>query len=130
MASNSVPGASPLAKELGGKVGSGTIVATVVPPPTERALAVVREYQAAIEKQLGKKELSFTSLESYIGAKVMVEALRRAGPKLTREGFMRELDNLKGYDVGGYVVSFAPTNHNGSSFVELTVIGRDLKFSY
>jgi branched-chain amino acid transport system substrate-binding protein len=130
MASNSFPGASPLAKELGGKVGSGTIVATVVPPPTERALAVVREYQAAIEKQLGKKDLSFTSLESYIGAKVMVEALRRAGPKLTREGFMRELDNLKGYDAGGYVVSFAPTNHNGSSFVELTVIGRDLKFSY
>ena len=44
---------------------------------------------------------------------------------------MRELDNMKGgYDVGGYVVSFAPNNHNGSSFVELTVIGRDLKFAY
>ena len=25
---------------------------------------------------------------------------------------------------------FAPNNHNGSSFVELTVIGRDLKFGY
>ena len=31
---------------------------------------------------------------------------------------------------GGYVVGFGPNNHNGSSFVELTVIGRDLKFSY
>ena len=130
MASNSFPGASPLAKELGGEAGAGTIVATVVPPPTRRALPIVHEYQAAIEKQLGKKELSFTSLESYIGAKVMVEALRRAGPKVTRESFERELDNLKAYDVGGYVVSFSPTNHNGSSFVELTVIGRDLKFSY
>ena len=130
MVSNSFPGASPLAKELGGKDGAGVIVATVVPPPTRRALPIVHEYQAAIEKQLGKKEWSFTSLESYIGAKVMVEALRRAGPKLTREGFMRELDSLKAYDVGGYVVSFAPNNHNGSSFVELTVIGRDLKFSY
>ena len=131
MVSNSFPGASPLAKELGGKDGSGVIVATVVPPPTKRSLPIVHEYQAAIEKQLGKKELSFTSLESYIGAKVIVEALRRAGPRLTREGFMRELDNMKGgYDVGGYVVSFAPNNHNGSSFVELTVIGRDLKFAY
>lgn len=130
MVSNSFPGASPLAKELGGKVGAGTIVATVVPPPTKRALPIVQEYQAAIEKQLGKKDWSFTSLESYIGAKVMVEAIRRAGPKLTREGFMRELDNMKGYDVGGYFVSFSPSNHNGSSFVELTVIGRDLKFSY
>ena len=131
MVSNSFPGASPLAKELGGKDGSGVIVATVVPPPSKRALPIVQEYQAAIEKQLGKKELSFTSLESFIGAKVMVEAIRRAGPKLTRDGFMAQLDNMKGgYDVGGYVVSFAPNNHNGSSFVELTVIGRDLKFSY
>ena len=129
-ASNSFPGASPLAKELGGKDGSGVIVATVVPPPGKRSLPIVQEYQAAIEKQLGKKELSFTSLESFIGAKVMVEALRRAGPKLTREGFMRELDNMKGYDAGGYIVAFSPTNHNGSSFVELTVIGRDLKFGY
>jgi ABC-type branched-subunit amino acid transport system substrate-binding protein len=129
MASNSFPGASPLAKELG-KDGAGTIVATVVPPPTKRSLPLVHEYQAAIEKQLGKKEYSFTSFEAYIGAKVMVEAMRKSGPKLTREAFMRELDAMKDYDAGGYNVGFSPTNHNGSSFVELTVIGREQKFSY
>jgi branched-chain amino acid transport system substrate-binding protein len=130
MASNSFPGASPLAKELGGKDGAGVIVATVVPPPSKRSLPIVQEYQAAVEKQLGKKEWSFTSMESFIAAKVMVEALRKAGPKLTREAFMAQLDGMKAYDVGGYVVGFAPNNHNGSSFVELTVIGRDLKFGY
>jgi len=129
MASNSFPGASPLAKELG-KDGAGVIVATVVPPPTKRSLPIVQEYQAAIEKQLGKKEHSFTSLESYIGAKVAVEALRRAGPKLTRESFMRALDSMSSFDTGGYVVGFSPANHNGSSFVELTVIGAGLKFNY
>jgi branched-chain amino acid transport system substrate-binding protein len=129
MASNSFPGASPLAKELGGE-GAGTIVATVVPPPTKRSLTVVQEYQTAIEKQLGRKEYSFTSLESFIGAKVAVEALRRAGPRPTREGFMQALDGMKSFDTGGYVVSFSPQSHNGSSFVELTVIGRDLKFNY
>ena len=67
------------------RTAPGVIVATVVPPPTKRSLPIVQEYQAAIEKQLGKKDLSFTSLESYIAAKVTVEALRRAGPKLTRE---------------------------------------------
>lgn len=129
MASNSFPGASPLAKELG-KDGAGVIVATVVPPPTKRSLPIVQEYQAAIEKQLGRKEYSFSSFEAYIGARVMVEAMRRAGPRLTREAFMRELDAMKDYDTGGYGVRFSPTNHNGSSFVELTVIGRELKFSY
>ena len=129
MASNSFPGASPLAKELG-KDGAGTIVATVVPPPTKRSLPLVQEYQAAIEKQLGRKDYSFTSFEAYIGAKVMVEAMRRAGPRLTREAFMRQLDAMKDYDAGGYTVAFSPANHNGSSFVELTVIGREQRFSY
>ena len=129
MASNSFPGASPLAKELG-KQGAGFIVATVVPPPSKRSTPIVQEYQAAIEKHLGKKDYSFTSLESYIAAKATVEALRRAGPKLTREGFMQALDGMKGFDTGGYVVGFSPTNHNGSSFVELTVLGHDLKFNY
>lgn len=129
MASNSFPGASPLAKELG-KDGAGVIVATVVPPPGKRALPIVQEYQAAIEKQLGSKAYSFTSLESYIGAKVLVEALKRAGPKPTRESFMHALDGMKSYDTGGYVVGFSPTDHNGSSFVELTIIGQGQKFNY
>jgi branched-chain amino acid transport system substrate-binding protein len=129
MASNSFPGASPLAKELG-KQGAGFIVATVVPPPSKRSTPIVQEYQLAIEKQLGKKDYSFTSLESYIAAKATVEALRRAGPKLTREAFMQALDGMKGFDTGGYVVGFSPTNHNGSSFVELTVLGHDQKFNY
>jgi ABC-type branched-subunit amino acid transport system substrate-binding protein len=129
MASNSFPGASPLAKELG-KQGEGVIVATVVPPPTKRSLPIVKEYQQAMEHHFGKKEWSFTSLESYIGAKVLVEALKRAGPRPTREGLMSALDNLKDFDVGGYSVSFAHDNHNGSSFVELTVIGEGHKFNY
>jgi branched-chain amino acid transport system substrate-binding protein len=129
IASNSFPGASPLAKELG-KDGAGVIVATVVPPPTKRSLPIVQEYQVQIEKLLGRKDYSFTSFEAYIGAKVMVEAMRRAGPRLTREAFMRELDAMKEFDTGGYAVAFGAANHNGSSFVELTVIGRDLKFTY
>ena len=77
MVSNSFVGASALAKELG-KDGAGVAIAQVVPPPTKRSVSVVREYQEAIEKQLGRKEYSFTSLESYIAAKVAVEARRPA----------------------------------------------------
>lgn len=127
MASNSFPGASPLAKELGAE-GAGVVVATVVPPFTRRSLPIVTEYRAAMEKHLGKAQFSFTSLESYIGAKVTVEALRRAGPKLTREAFMQALDRLSSHDVGGYLVSFSPTNHNGSGFVELVVMSKDQRF--
>jgi branched-chain amino acid transport system substrate-binding protein len=129
MVSNSFPGASPLARELG-KEGVGVAMSQVVPPPTQRSIPVVREYQDAIAKHTGKKEFSFTSLESYISAKVTVEALKRAGQKPTRESFMQALDNMKQFDAGGYGVSFSPTNHNGSSQVEVTVISSQLRFAY
>lgn len=128
-ASTSFVGASALASELGDQ-GTGVVVAQVVPPYARTSVQVVREYQAAIEKSLGKKDFSFTSLESFIGAKVLVEAIRRSGANPTREGLMKTLDAMQSFNVGGYVVDFSPTNHNGSRFVELTAIGRAGKFAY
>jgi len=129
VATNSFPGANQLAKELG-KEGAGVIVATVVPPYARMSLPVVNEYRAAMEKYMDRKDFSFTSIESFVAAKATVEALRRAGPKLTREGFMQALDNLSSYDTGGYTIGFTPKDHNGSSFVELTIIGKDGGFKF
>jgi ABC-type branched-subunit amino acid transport system substrate-binding protein len=128
-ASTSFVGASALATELG-EQGMGVVVAQVVPPYSRASIQVVREYQAAMEKSLGKKDYSFTSLESYIGAKVLVEGIRRAGTNPTREGLMKALDGLQNFNVGGYVVDFTPTNHNGSKFVELTAISKSGRFAY
>ena len=128
MVSNSFPGSTPLSKELGTD-GVGVVIAQVVPSPFGGSTAiVVAEYRAASEKLLGRQEYSFTSLESFIAAKVVVEAIRRAGPNLSRETLMLALDNMSSYDAGGYFVSFSAKNHNGSKFVDLTIIGRDLKF--
>jgi ABC-type branched-subunit amino acid transport system substrate-binding protein len=128
-ASTSFVGASALAAELGDQ-GTGVVVAQVVPPYSRASVQIVREYQAAIEKSLGKKDFSFTSLEAYISAKVLVEAIRRAGSNPTREGLMKALDGMQNYNVGGYVVDFTSTNHNGSRFVELTAISKAGRFAY
>jgi ABC-type branched-subunit amino acid transport system substrate-binding protein len=128
-ASTSFVGASALAAELGDQ-GTGVVVAQVVPPYARASVPIVKEYQAAIEKSLGKKDYSFTSLESYIGAKVLVEAIRRSGANPTREGLMKTLDSMQQFNVGGYVIDFSPTNHNGSRFVELTAISKAGRFAY
>jgi len=128
-ASTSFVGASALATELG-EQGVGVVVAQVVPPYSRASIPVVREYQAAIEKLLGKKAYSFTSLEAYIGAKVLVEAIRRAGANPTREGLLKTLDSMQNFNVGGYQVDFSPSNHNGSRFVELTSISKAGRFAY
>jgi len=125
--SNSFPGSSAFAQALGAD-GLGVAMAQVVPTVTRRSIPIVKEYQEAVEKLTGKKHYSFQSLEAYIAMKVLVEGLRRAGPKVDREGLLRALDSIQNYDLGGYVVSFSPTNHNGSSYVGLTILGRDLAF--
>jgi ABC-type branched-subunit amino acid transport system substrate-binding protein len=125
--STSFAASTPFANALGGD-GLGVAMAQVVPSYLRRSVPVVREYQGAMEAAFGKREFSYQSFEAYIAAKVLVEGMRRAAPQLTRESLLRALDTVRDYDVGGYIVSFSPTNHNGSSFVSLSILGRDLAF--
>lgn len=125
--STSFAGSTALADALG-KEGVGIVMTQVVPSVLNNTVPIVREYQQASDKLLGKKDYSYTSLESYIAAKALVEAIRRAGRNPTRESVLRALDELGAYDAGGYMLTFTPTNHNGSSFVALTILSRDLKF--
>jgi len=126
MVSNSFPGASPLAKELG-KSGAGVAIAQDVPPPTKRSVPVVKEYQAAARKA-GFTEYTFGAMEGFLMAKVMVEGLRRAGRNLTREGLVDALEKMNDVDLGGFFISYSPKNHSGSKFVDITIIGREGKF--
>jgi ABC-type branched-subunit amino acid transport system substrate-binding protein len=118
-------GSKALAKELD-REGRGVQISQVVPFPWDSSVPVVKEYRRAMEE--GKHEIGFGTLEGYIAAKVMVEGLRRAGRKLDREGFVKAMESIHDYDVGGFKVSYGPTNHSGSQFVDLTIISKDQKF--
>jgi branched-chain amino acid transport system substrate-binding protein len=59
---------------------------------------------------------------------VLIEGLRRTGNDLTREKFVNAMEQIRDYDVGGFTVTFTPTDHSGSKFVELTVISKDERF--
>ncbi len=118
-------GSKALAKELE-REGRGVQISQVVPFPWDSSVPVVKEYRALLEAAKG--EPGFGTLEGYIAAKVMVEGLRRAGRNLTRESFIRAMETLDPYDVGGFKVSYGPDSHNGSKFVDLTIISRNQKF--
>jgi len=118
-------GSKALAKELDA-TGRGVMISQVVPFPWDSSVPVVKEYQAAIKAE--GKEPNFSSLEGYISAKVMVEGLRRAGRKPTRENLIAALETMSDYDAGGFKISYTPTDHRGSRWVDLTIISRDQKF--
>ncbi len=120
-------GSKALAKETG-REGRGVGVSQVMPFPWNIGVPVVKEYQQLLEAATGKQEYAFGSLEGFIAAKVLVEGLRRTGNDLTREKFISAMETMRDIDFGGYWITFTPTNHNGSKFVELTVIGKDERF--
>ena len=120
-------GSKALAQEAG-PAGRGVGITQVVPFPWNIATPVVKEYQQFYTASTKKDDYSFTTLEGFISAKVLVEGLRRAGPELTREKFITAMESMRDVDVGGFLVTFSPTNHSGSKFVELTVIGKDERF--
>jgi ABC-type branched-subunit amino acid transport system substrate-binding protein len=101
----------------------GLGISQVVPYPYQPQRAVVREFRALMRKYAPQAEVNYTNFEEFLGAKVLVEALRRAGPKPTRAAVIQALESLHPYDLGGFDVSFGPHNRIGSRFVEVTVIG-------
>jgi ABC-type branched-subunit amino acid transport system substrate-binding protein len=112
-------GADLLVQELGDEA-RGIGISQVMPYPWNDTTPMVREYQKLLERQ-GKS--SYYGVEAYAMAKVLVEALRKAGKDPTREKLISSLESMHNYDLGGYRVSYSANDRLGSRFVDLTVIG-------
>ena len=110
-----------------GKDKAGVVISQVVPFPWDTKLPVVREYKKALAEVDPKAEPSFTTFEAYLAGKTIVDALKKSGREPTRASFMAALDATSGLDLGGHVVAFKPNDHNGSKFVDLTVVSADGK---
>jgi len=64
---------------------------------------------------------SFISLEGYVNARVVVEALRRAGPQPTRGSLRNALESFRMFDLGiGALLTFGPERHQGLDSVYFT----------
>ncbi|MDO8373658.1 MAG: ABC transporter substrate-binding protein [Polaromonas sp.] len=105
------------------KNAHGLGVSQVVPYPFMPSLPVVREYQALLKKYAPTELVNYTSFEQFLGAKVLVEGLRRAGPKPTRAKVVKALESMGNFDLGGTSVGYSADNRVGSRYVEVTVIG-------
>ena len=85
----------------------GVVFASVVPSPFGVNLAINREYQAAL-KASGVTDVSLASFEAFINAKVLVEAIRRAGDQPTRASVLKTLATMAPLDLGGITFHAQP----------------------
>ena len=114
------------AKSLGSHA-RGVIVTQVFPYERSIAFPIVKE---ALEmgRKKGLAEVSPAMLEGFSGAKVLVEALRRAGKNPSRERVLAALEGIRKLDIGGLEISYGPDDHTGLDFADLSIIGSDGKF--
>lgn len=116
-----------LVKNLGEDGARGIGIAQVMPFPYSPSTPIAREFREAMATYAPDKIVSHASMESFVAAKVLVEAIRRAGGSPTRQKVVAALNKMNSYDLGGFKIGFTPDNHEGSNFVEITVIGQDGK---
>jgi branched-chain amino acid transport system substrate-binding protein len=109
-------GSTALAEELmllGPKYADGVIVTQVVPAVDSHS-SVVLGYKSALAAYFPGEAPDYVSLEGYVAANVLVEALKRTGPQLDTERLVGSLESLRGLDLGlGTLVNFGLAEHQG-----------------
>jgi branched-chain amino acid transport system substrate-binding protein len=116
-------GTQALADELG-KDARGVMVSQVMPYPYTQSIPIVREYLDMVRKAGGGMRPNYSGIEGYIGARVLIEGLRRAR-SLSPDGLIGGLEAMQNQSIGGFAVNFSAGNHVASRFVELSMLTED-----
>jgi ABC-type branched-subunit amino acid transport system substrate-binding protein len=126
-------------KRAGRDYTSGLVNSQVVPSYDDLTRPLIREYRDAMAKYAPSvpdplrdasytpEPYGFVSLEGYLNARVLAHVLQQAGRELTREGFMRAVEQAERLDVGlGVPITFKAAGgghrHQGLDEVFFTVV--------
>src|SRR5262249_39041547 len=124
-------GSTALAEELmllGQRYASGVIVTQVVPAVGGYSSAVL-EYKNALAKYFPGEAPDYVSLEGYIAANMLIQALKAVGPQLGTERLIRTLENMRNIDLGlGTALSYGRAEHQASHKIWGTAIDDNGKY--
>jgi branched-chain amino acid transport system substrate-binding protein len=117
----SVVGIDPLFAALGKEIG-GVVVSQVVPSPRSSATPIVKEYLTAVD---GSDQIpSYESLEGFIAAKTLAEAVRRNSGKVDA-GLQKTMVSMNDYDVGGFRINLRAGVRDSVRAIDLVTITPD-----
>lgn len=96
---------------LGPQYAQGVIVTQVV-PSVDGYSSLILEYKSALAKYFGGQAPDYVSLEYYIAARILIEALKNAGPQLDSEKLVEAMETMRDLDLGlGTAISFGRSEH-------------------
>jgi ABC-type branched-subunit amino acid transport system substrate-binding protein len=74
-------------------------------------------------QQQATPRYDFESLEGFLAAQLLTEALEKAGADPSRQALKEGFESLGQLDLGGFKVSLGPRDHQASDFVDLSFTG-------
>lgn len=120
----SVVAPAAVVQQCGEELSAGIGFSQVYPFPYSEKNSLVREYRKALAGLPGAPPPNYFSLEGYVYARVLVEALKRAPDGPTANQVSAALDALAPIDLGGLRVQIDPRTRNGLRYTDLTVLSR------
>jgi branched-chain amino acid transport system substrate-binding protein len=127
----SFTGSTALADELkllGPHFTNGVIVTQVVPAVDGYSSAIL-DYRTALAKYFPGEAPDYVSLEGYIEANILIQALNQTGPQLDTERLVDSLEALHGLDLGiGTKLNFGRTEHQASHKVWATMLDENGRY--
>jgi branched-chain amino acid transport system substrate-binding protein len=109
----------------GEEASRGMTVTQVVPNPFGGRTQVSREYQKDMEKFAPKGTRASTlSMEGYIAARLLVEAIKGTAQPVTAAGVRNALEQRSPFDLGGIKAILSPTDHVALDYVDISIITR------
>jgi ABC-type branched-subunit amino acid transport system substrate-binding protein len=125
-------GSTALADELmllGPRFASGVIVTQVVPAVGGYSSAVL-EYKNALAKYFPGEAPDYVSLEGYIAANVLIQAINKVGPQIDTEKLIDTLEVMRNIDLGlGTQLNFGRAEHQASHKIWGTAIDDNGKYA-
>ena len=98
----------------------GVMVVQTLPNPRGNS-EVAREIKR-LARDKPDLVISQQTIEGFCAAKLVTEALKRAGKKPTSQLLMTALESIRDYDMGGFMVTYSATDHTGGEFAEVSII--------
>lgn len=120
----SVVGIDPLFTALGKDIG-GVVVSQVVPSPRSPATPIVKEYLEALDSS--DQTASYESLEGFIAAKTLAEAVRLAGRNGDKAALQKAMASMTDYDAGGFHVNLRAGVRDTARSIDLVTVTADGK---
>ncbi|CCE03401.1 ABC transporter substrate-binding protein [Bradyrhizobium sp. STM 3809] len=110
----SIVGATALAQELSmlGPRFTENVIVTQAVPAVSGYSSTVLEFKTALAEMAAGEVPDYISLEGYIAANLLIDALKRCGPQLDTERLVETLENTRNLDMGlGASLSLSRGDH-------------------